>query len=290
MEITKRARELYISGNTWLCEGVAVVPAWPKSKKCTVTWSNYQKNLPTSEQVWAWFQTGRPNIAVICGTGGLLVLDFDDQAKYQLWKLKAGPLVETYSESTSRGVHLFYKVDEPFTRRFIECEALGVGHLCLVAPSIHPDGSEYKITCDPITPIIRITTKELFFLLSEKRDDPSTWNPPAALNNNKPAIAIKDGPASRIKAAIPLIKLASDYTNLIRNKKGFYVGLCPIHQKNGRSHKELDFSIEPNGNYWKCFNANCPGYLGGDVITLYMYLKGLSSLSEAIRQLAAEVL
>lgn len=289
----RRGRELIAESLVWLSEGVSVVPAQPQSKAVMLRWRQFEVNPPTLKDIRFWFESGVMNLAVICGTGSgsagsLLVLDFDNLENYKAWKPRAGALAGTYTEITGRGVHLFYKVDKPITKCFVECEALGLGHLCLVAPSIHPSGRLYKPLGDPCIPLLEVKTDELFSLLSEPLPKHGKGEDREELSKavrTRRALAGAD-PITQIKAALPLYDYASSLTQLKRSSADgrFFVGCCPIHEDENPS-----FWVDAKRGIWRCFVPSCPGSKGGDVLNLYALTHNIT-VHEAIKKLAREVL
>lgn len=284
---SQRGRELLAEAFTWISEGVSVVPAQPQSKVVRLSWRKFEIYPPGEKTLRAWFTSGVMNLALVMGTGGLLALDFDDLGKFQDWKQKAGDLAQTYTESTGRGVHVFFKVDNPQNRRFAECEALGLGHLCLAAPSIHPSGAIYKPLGDPCTPIFRAETSEIFSLLSE----PLTQVNMGA--GRKPGAPVQPGRIaksgdvlSKIKAAFPLLSYAETLTELKPSGEAgrWFIGRCPLHDD-----KSPSFWLDASRQVWRCFSPSCKGSSGGDVVNLYALANNVT-LSDAIRKLAREVL
>lgn len=286
----QRGRELIAAAVVWLHEGVSTVPAQPMSKAVRLRWREYERKRPDLQTIRRWFASGVNNLAVVCGSGGLLVLDFDDLAKYRSWREKAGSLAGTYTETSGRGVHLFYLVDHPVTKVFEECESLGLGHLCNVAPSIHPQGSIYKPVGDPCTPLIQTTTAELFSLLSEKKSSISArWSRWEAAGITQPAVFAKAGKVDvigKIKAAIPLLSYAATLTDLkLSGEPGrWFVGKCPFHEDENPS-----FWVDAKRGVWRCFSPSCKGSRGGDLLNLYA-LRNNITVHDAIKRLACEVL
>ena len=71
--------------------GLSVIPVHPVYKTPRIeSWTAFQKDKPTEEQVRKWFGNGHDySPAIITGqiSGGLEILDFDDNARqYQLWR------------------------------------------------------------------------------------------------------------------------------------------------------------------------------------------------------------
>lgn len=277
----ERGHQLISTALAWLDRSCAVVPAMPRSKEVRLAWGNYKFGLPTQKQIEFWFKSGVMNLALVCGTGGIVVLDFDDQAKYLTWSEKAGELAMTYNESTGRGMHLFYQVDYPYTRRFHECEVLGLGHLCLLSPSVHPDGHIYLPAAGQ-SEIKQVTTKLLFSFLSEQAVTERAANPPLT-KKEYPGRGYGDL-VSRIKRSFSLFGYAGSLTLLYAGPAGTWYGSCPLHVDHHPS-----FWVNERLGIWKCYSSSCRGSAGGDVINLYALVRGLS-VREAISELARRVL
>ncbi|NIA07168.1 MAG: DUF3987 domain-containing protein [Actinobacteria bacterium] len=62
-----------------LASGLCVLPAWPREKRPTVAWKQYQTRLPTGSELEAWFPNGHGGICVLTGgvSGNLEMIDFD---------------------------------------------------------------------------------------------------------------------------------------------------------------------------------------------------------------------
>lgn len=133
----------------YLSLGWSVIPIMHKSKIPAIkAWREYQKRLPTVDELNDWFQDGKScNIALVTGSvSKVSVLDADGAAgKKSLADLK---LTSTVQASTGRGKHLFFADKEGkarnFVRRFPGLDARGEGGYVLVYPSIHENGSQYK--------------------------------------------------------------------------------------------------------------------------------------------------
>lgn len=290
LQDTQRGRELIAAAVTWLDEGVSVVPAQPRSKAVRLSWRNFEVNPPGVKLIRQWFTSGVMNLAVICGTGGLLVLDFDDLTKYQEWKEKAGYLAKTYTETSGKGIHVFYQVEKPVTHKFLECEALGLGHLCNVAPSIHPMGNVYRVLGDPCAPIFQVDQNKLFSLLSEIQQPAAGTaknngaGQQESLSKNKSAAAGTDV-ISKIKAAYSLVEYVSTFTELKPSGSAgrYFTGLCPLHHDENPS-----LWVDSKKEIWRCFSPACPGSSGGDVLNFYA-LANKITVTEAIKALARKI-
>lgn len=286
---TGRGNALVEAAFVWLSEGVSVVPAQPRSKEVWYRWRKWERTIPPEEMIYQWFANGIMNLAVVCGSGGLLVLDFDQLEAFKVWKAAAGAVATTYTETSGRGIHLFYKVDQPATRRFAQgVETLGLGHLCNVAPSIHPNGNFYQVLGDPLAPIKKVETTEFFNLVSEIF---GVERRQVARRELLEGAAIQSIPQrndviGRIKTQLPLFPYVSRFVDLNPCGGGgrYLQGLCPFHDDH---HPSL--IVDLVSQKWLCHSPSCPGHLGGDVINFYALINNLSVYA-AIRQLAGEVL
>lgn len=287
-----RGQKLLEAAYIWLAEGVSVVPVATASKRISIPWKIFQTKLPSAWQADYWFSAGLVNLAVICGTGDLVCLDFDHPQYYETWSAAAGELAGTYTEKTPRGFHVFFKTDRPVSKDFIGCELKGPGHACNVAPSVLADNNRYEIYGDQFAPIKRTTTEKLFSLLSEKEkisyDLTEKIEPPASGN-----ISTKDSDlVKRIKNKFPLtnylwellrVSYPSDANALPKPSGGngrWFMSKCPLHVDH-----EPSFSIDTKNQLWRCFSSGCVGSTGGDVINLYALANDIN-IGEAIRRLA----
>ncbi|GAA2516797.1 bifunctional DNA primase/polymerase [Winogradskya humida] len=115
----------------WADAGYAVLPAKIDGSKApdVASWRAYQTELPTRDQVDAWYRGGRPGLGLLCGaiSGGLELLELegravdegalkqlqeliDESGLSELWLRIAGP--DGYAErSPSGGLHFLYRID-----------------------------------------------------------------------------------------------------------------------------------------------------------------------------------
>lgn len=133
----------------YLALGWSVIPVQFKSKIPAIgAWREYQKRLPTKEEIDQWFPEGKQlNIALITGTvSKVSMLDADGPAGLKsLADLKLSSTVQSVS---GRGRHLLYndptgKVKN-FVKRYPGLDARGEGGYFVVYPSIHESGKQYK--------------------------------------------------------------------------------------------------------------------------------------------------
>lgn len=280
MENLDRAELLIKVALAWRDQGVSVIPCHPHSKTPQITsWVWSEHTLPQEGAIRLWFKSGMANIAVISGTGQLLILDFDNPERYRQWAIRAGDMAHTLTETTGRGVHVFFKCELPESKVFQECEAFGLpGHLCNTYPSIHPNGSFYQFLPHTGPDIQRVEKNLLFSLLS---DLPGHHNPgpgtPVPSSTGAPGTDL----VSRVKAAYPLVKyLEGIGVKLKPSGAGFYLGKCPLHSDHNPS-----MWVNPAREIWGCYNPGCPGHPRGDVINLFAAIHHITA-TEAINQMA----
>ncbi len=134
----------------YLEQGFSVIPVDPKSKKATVKWADYQKRMPTGQELEQWFSKGSLGMAIV--TGGisqLCVIDVDSH-KHPDAIERIKPLLPTgedypLAQSQSGGWHLYFRcngelrggVDIPFTG--VDLRANGNYIICPPTP-----GYEWK--------------------------------------------------------------------------------------------------------------------------------------------------
>lgn len=127
-----------------LKKGISIIPLAPGSKKPMVKWEEYQKRLPTEEEVKSWFGSGRANIGVVCGqvSGGLVALDFESERSFKEF-FNEKILDETLVVLTPHGgVHLWLRETGEIPRRSIRIskdpplDLLGEGGFGVFPPSV----------------------------------------------------------------------------------------------------------------------------------------------------------
>lgn len=258
----------------WRKRGISPVPAQPSSKVCRLHWRSYEVELPGLDQVNHWFANGVMNLALVCGSGRLLVLDFDDVDSYQRYVDLAGELAYSYTEITGRGMHAFYRVNwRGNPANIIQAagvELLGAGHLVTVAPSLHPSGSRY-VPVDPGAELLELGEHELITILSHCPSRPVPSRAGVAAPIGEPVGQLRNAGSSSlvgaIKSRVSVIEVAGKLTRLQstdQNHGRWYVGRCPFHQDH-----EPSFWVDRQRGLWGCYVTSCPAHRGGDVINLY---------------------
>ena len=130
--------------------GFSVIPVKPRDKVAAVSWAEYQKRLPTEQEIKQWFNGGENNIAIICGkvSGNLVVFDFDDLNVVPFVVGSIGEVAKkTMVVRTGKGYHVYYRMKEPsnFKLSNIKVDVKGEGGYVLAPPSIHPSGIKYEV-------------------------------------------------------------------------------------------------------------------------------------------------
>jgi len=80
----------------------------------------------------------------------------------------------------------------------------------------------------------------------------------------------------RLKSAVDIVTVVSEYVPRLEKRGVRYVGLCPFH-----SEKTPSFSVHATHQFYKCFGCGA----GGDVIKFVMEIEGLT-FYEALKHLA----
>lgn len=80
----------------------------------------------------------------------------------------------------------------------------------------------------------------------------------------------------RLKSAVDIVRVVSEYVPRLQKRGPRYVGLCPFH-----SEKTPSFSVHATHQFYKCFGCGA----GGDVIKFVMEIENLT-FYEALKHLA----
>lgn len=274
----------------WLEQQVDVVPLKPSSKVLQPGYGASRAHITTAEFARRWFLNTDANLGVVLGGKmGLAVADWDCTQDYASWLSNAGEKVNTLTEKTGRGYHLFFT--GIFFRSVLRqgCEFLSRG-VCMVSPSVHPSGIVYQIVNN--VSIARLTEEEaqfIFpFLSGVSVDYDKRENGEPMLAQRKQESEMDDSLLQRIKNARPIVDEleAAGVRDWQRAGKNL-VAQCVFHQDASPS-----LWVNPVSGLWGCNAASCPvhdGHRAHDVINARSLWKGVSE-REAIRQLAHEFL
>lgn len=144
-------RALAQAASEYLASGWSLIPLFGKLP-AVPSWKEYQRRLPSSQEVATWFSDlSRPpsGIGVVTGRlSRLVVVDCDCEADASFWSetFPSSPLVAL---SGGGGVHFYYAMPEAgdvrnragVLRRKIDIR--GEGGYATAPPSFHPSGRQY---------------------------------------------------------------------------------------------------------------------------------------------------
>lgn len=285
----RRAR--YERARWWLAHGFDVVPLKPQSKELQPGYGARQAHITSLDFARQWFLTTDANLGVVLGgAAGLVVADWDNARQYESWRATTGAVVETLTEQTARGYHLFFAGEGLHTTVGNGCELKAAG-VCVVAPSVHPSGVVYRVLKDvPITRIDYASAFLLFPFLSNMPHEHDHGNSPGSAAASVPRKRKSNAPVS--EGVIVRIKMARSILDEMRaagvrfrpGGQSTLVGLCPFHQDHTPS-----LWVNPQSGVWGCNKPDCPAAGTHDVINFRAMQRGISN-DRAIRQLASEFL
>ncbi len=131
----------------YVAVGLSIIPT--RGKKAACLWKKYQRERPSPETVLKLFN--RPNItglAVVLGpaSGGLACRDFDVQAAYDQWATAHPDLAQSLpTVQTARGQHVYFRAPGASgIQKLPDGELRCSGGICLLPPSLHPEGPTYR--------------------------------------------------------------------------------------------------------------------------------------------------
>ncbi|MEM3453516.1 MAG: bifunctional DNA primase/polymerase, partial [Candidatus Hadarchaeum sp.] len=136
--------DVHSAAQGYVRRGICVIPLIAGQKKPAVKWEEYQKRLPTEEEINCWFSSGDRNLAVVCGdvSGGLVIVDFEREADFNKF-FNLDILNHTLVVKTPHGgIHVYLRETGEVPRRKIKVsedppvDLLGEGGYALAPPSI----------------------------------------------------------------------------------------------------------------------------------------------------------
>lgn len=234
----------------WHSQDIATVPLLYRSKKPIFKWKQYKKQLPTLKNLAEWYLGSQRNMALIT-TEHLVILDFDNPIEYGYWfcyQMENNPdLIDTYMVMSSRGLHLYYWIDELFDKiKILEpYEVISHGQLITIPPSLHKSGIAYRSinSIDKIKKVSNIQTLLTFSCVKFER-------PKVQLNNDPWRIY---QPSESI-ARVDLLELFPDAKQTDDN---YFITDCPFHGHKG------NFWLDTKINIAGCY-AGCTSITGND--------------------------
>jgi hypothetical protein len=131
----------------YLRRGWSVIPIKPGTKLPAIaTWKPFQTARATEETVRKWFRNGKSGIGIVCGaiSGGLTVIDFDDEQSYLEWsKTHAKIATAVPTVKTARGYHVYVRTKLTKTAHLDGIDIKASGYV-IAPPSVHPTGQTYR--------------------------------------------------------------------------------------------------------------------------------------------------
>lgn len=157
--------------------GVCPVPIPHGQKFPSIEWKPFQKERPTVEQLERLF-SGETGIGIVCGavSGGLVALDFDNSDAYRYWWDKHGRnLTQPVIDRRGARYHVYVRTTEPVPsgKLFVHGfegpagDLLSEGKLCVIPPTIHPDGTPREWLYEPRHGFQTVTLESLGVHLRE---------------------------------------------------------------------------------------------------------------------------
>lgn len=115
--------------------------------------------------------THKGNLGIVCGFGGLVVLDIDDKIKVNEFDK-----IDTFTVKTgSGGRHLYFKCNQDFKKSIyvLSCGELRVKNSQVLIPnSIHPNGNKYEVLKDiPIKEVSKNYLKNILINYLKKDEN-----------------------------------------------------------------------------------------------------------------------
>ena len=135
----------------YLSQGIAVIPSNPKNKAPLVKWVEFQKRLPTKEEVISMFnQFPKSMISVVTGrVSGLVVIDADsDEAVKKIEEYLPDSIEYVIDVSPRGGRHYWFQMNgieyQSKSGIFEKCDIKCNGGVLCVPPSRNDVGGEYR--------------------------------------------------------------------------------------------------------------------------------------------------
>ena len=132
----------------YLSHGFSCIPL--NGKRAAIKWEEYQKRLPSYEEVNQWFETEK-NIGIVTGkVSNLIVLDVDGEEGDATIRSQGFVIPPTPTVRTGKGYHLYFRYPEEveiknFVRKYPGLDLRAEGGYVVAPPSLHPDtNAEYQ--------------------------------------------------------------------------------------------------------------------------------------------------
>jgi putative DNA primase/helicase len=184
----ERAAVAYMRG------GLSVLPIRADGSKAPAlpSWAEYQRRLPTLEELAAWFGSGPRGVAILGGpvSQGLEVVDIDDAHAWQQYGVVVRTLLDAEGEALpvlpivrtpSGGAHVYYRHDgeqhgntklaqDATGHTLIETRGKG-GYVLAPGcpPACHPSGRTYDLVRGDLGAVPTVTDTQRAILLDAAR-------------------------------------------------------------------------------------------------------------------------
>ncbi len=258
----------------WLERDVSVVPVRFGSKVPMLKWSRWIRENQPRPMVEFWFRNMYPcNVGIVL-KNGLCVLDFDSMLAYANWSLEMPHMTETLTVNTSRGKHVYLKLEDYKPSTFhIDGGELKCNGIVIVPPSLHRSGREYSFVNKNARILGRAGMDDLGVrILGEKKFEKSCQNS-----------GQDTGVVRKVKENIGIDVFLNRFTDLRANGDGSLVGLCPFHEDHNPS-----LQVFPKEGRCYCHAPHCIAHRKTDVIAAAAYIFGVS-MSAATMLLVSEL-
>lgn len=284
---------LLTTAQKWHDVGIATIPIGYRAKKPDFTalkrvgsvdhsgraiWERYQSQLPSVQELKEWFSTNLRNIAIVTGWQNLVILDIDDIALYGVWEMWAThtrrELLSTYRVQTSRGIHLYYYMQNPPETglKWPGIDVKAAGGYCLIDPSTHPSGAKYAAIENEILSVENVESILPSELIQSLPERVQAAMPCMGVNEGPFAIR-DDKPSAFVKSSRQIL----DFFPGVVVRSRFVSVRCPLHDD---KHSSGWIDVEKNRyGCAACYNGSM------DVIEFYAALNGIDN-KEAIKELA----
>jgi len=287
----------------WYDAGYLPIPFVHGSKRPLVKWTKYLNGTPrpTRAQVRRWFS--RPwrvspqgvNLALVCGVGSLVCLDFDHPAPFFMWRRKHPDIKTRVTRTPRPGYHVWFKVRDMSSVdgvTFADGAEVKSHSTCNDAPGCNAEGVEYQpwVACDvlevqSIQDVTDTLTRGACYARSNGKGEevPALAHsfPPlhfARVARNTAKSRTRRVDFSEVRKAVPILDLLKTCGCEFTPSGGdYFVTLCPFHEDHNPS-----FWCNTASNRCGCFRTDCDGHKAMDVIALVARLQNVSYRDAAI--------
>lgn len=172
--------KLYVS------RGFSVIPILAGEKKPLVPWIEYQKRMPTEEELKRWFTSGINNIAVVTGSiSNLAVVDIDtEEGKQEITKYIPETIVTPTVTTPRGGQHLYFRFPSETVRnnagKIPGCDFRGEGGYVLVPPSRNGDKKQYIWSVDILHSVEELPIEYINYINNSFIENINNTQPPSS--------------------------------------------------------------------------------------------------------------